>query len=597
MNLKDMVFELCDFNFTGGIEEKDADGVYVCYDGKNAVVGGGTIPEKCRAYTLLAKNIKEGRKSFEISQKPAFKTVGAMLDMSRGGVMRAESVKKYIKYLAAHGMNMLMLYTEDTYEVEKYPYLGYQRGRYTLSELREIDDFAYSLGVEVIPCIQTLGHMEQFLHHSVNYEISDGARTLLIGDERTYAFIDECISTMRKAFRSKRIHVGCDETNELGRGRYLDLNGYRNVFEIYTEHLERVCEICRKYDFHPMIWSDMYFTFSQPLVAETYQVGIEVPQFAIDAMPEGLDMVFWDYYHTNSEFYRENIKIHKSFNRKTIFGGGIWTWDGFVPNYTHTYNTMKPALEECLDGGIDEVIATVWSNNGCETSQFLSVPMLSMFSEYCWLGKDCTEEDIWSMSNLFTGMTRELADAVSDFFFREDGAIRAGKHVLWSDPLINIICFDINFDGGIEYLKNGLKTFEKYNDFKYIEYFKAVFRACLDKCIIQTQLRKKYKEGDRDFLRDFAENVLPKMIADFENLFAIHKKIWFNDYKAQGFERISIRYDGTIGRMRYAAETILRYLDGEISAIEELEPEIIRGVKTKWLGASDSMLTSCDGCI
>ena len=191
MNICEMIFELTGCDYHGEIQEIDAACVYVRYSGGKAVVGGNTIPAKCRAYTLLAKALSEGKSEFEISEKPSFQTCGPMLDMSRGGVMRVSSVKKYLRYIAAHGLNMLMLYTEDTYEVKEYPYLGYQRGRYTLEELREIDDYAANLGIEVIPCIQTLGHMEQFLRYSVNGEIKDTDRVLMVVKSATMKFLPD----------------------------------------------------------------------------------------------------------------------------------------------------------------------------------------------------------------------------------------------------------------------------------------------------------------------------------------------------------------------------------------------------------------------
>lgn len=50
---------------------------------------------------------------------------------------------------------------EDMFEMVGQPMFGYKRGRYTLDELREIDQRAAAFGLEVIPCIQTLGHLEQ----------------------------------------------------------------------------------------------------------------------------------------------------------------------------------------------------------------------------------------------------------------------------------------------------------------------------------------------------------------------------------------------------------------------------------------------------
>jgi hypothetical protein len=47
--------------------------------------------------------------------------------------------------MALMGLNMLQLYTEDTYEVEGEPLFGYLRGKYTMRELSLIDDYAFDL--------------------------------------------------------------------------------------------------------------------------------------------------------------------------------------------------------------------------------------------------------------------------------------------------------------------------------------------------------------------------------------------------------------------------------------------------------------------
>ena len=590
--IRKLVFDLVGCDFTGHIEEKQIpQGLSVTFDGKSAVVGGDSIPAKARGYMLLAKAIAEGKQQLDIVQKPAFKLLGNMVDMSRGGVMKVASVKKYLDYMVAHGMNMLMLYTEDTYEVKEYPWFGYQRGRYTLEELRQIDDYAYSLGIEVIPCIQTFGHLEQFLRFPASAEFADNDRVLLAGEEKTYDFIRACVATVRKAFRSDRIHIGCDETRGLGLGKYLEKNGFRDRFAIFNEHLARVTEICREYGYRPMMWSDMYFSIADPHFYEDYAPYVQVPQYVVDAMPD-CDMVFWDHYHWNNEFYQINIEKHRSFDRKVVFAGGIWTWDGFVPNYSHTYNTMKPAMEECLRGGVEEVIATIWSNDGCETSHMLAIPMFSLFSEYCWLGENCTEADIWDMSAFMTGTTKELATAVSDFFFRYDGAIRAGKHILWSDPLINLLFQNFNMETCEKYLKDSMAVFEKYPEHSDIAYFKATFQACLDKCYIHRELRSRYKANDRAWLGYFAEEEIPAMVADFETLYKLHYDAWYKDYKAHGFEVIMHRYAGAIERLKYTAEVIRRYLAGELECIEELESETLHGEPTKWHSAKEFMYVS-----
>ncbi len=587
MNIKEMVSTTLNISFDFNIKEIKTGGVYVKYEHGSAIVGGNAPYALARAYMLLAKGVSEGRTSFEISQKQHFKECGIMVDMSRGRVMRISAIKKFLNYMALHGYNMFMLYTEFAYEVEGYPYMGYQNGRYSISELKEIDDYAAELGIEVIPCIQTLGHMNQFLTYGANNHMADNKEVLLVDSPETYKFIEACISTMRKAFRSDRIHIGCDETRGLGLGKYLKIHGFRNSFDVFNEHLHRVVKICNKYDYQPIMWSDMYFSLAALPGDEDYSTTIEIPQYAIDSMPDA-DMVFWDYYHNNNDFYRVNIEKHKKFNRNILFAGGMWAWSGFVSDYRETYNNSKPALEECLRNNIDSVLATVWGN--CpEESQIHSIPSFSVYSEYFWRGLECTEDDIFSISQFVSGTTRELTDAISDFYSRLNPRYRTGQLIIYSDPLINLLCYDIDLALAEKIYKDSLIIFEKYPNAPDIEYYKAVFQAAIDKCYIHQNLRKKYKENDREWLADFAYNIIPDIKRDFEKLYKLLDEIWHRDCKTQGFELIAIRFAGAIERIRYTGEVIKKYLVGEIAVIEALEPEIMTGKKEIAVGVKRVM--------
>ena len=118
------------------------------------------------------------------------KTLGIMLDCSRNAVMRPEKVKEFAALIQSMGYNMLQLYTEETYEVENEPFFGYMRGRYSMEEIRDIDAYCRSIGVELIPCIQTLahlGHLNRWNDYSEHFDCMD---ILLVGDPRVYELID-----------------------------------------------------------------------------------------------------------------------------------------------------------------------------------------------------------------------------------------------------------------------------------------------------------------------------------------------------------------------------------------------------------------------
>lgn len=133
----------------------------VVKQGENASITYGTRAELFRGLGLLAQH--SGEENYAAEQKARFALNGAMLDCSRNGVVNLNAAKQMVRYLALMGHNMLMLYTEDTYEVPEYPYFGYMRGRYTQKELQELDAYAKGYGVELIPCMQTLPEIAERL--------------------------------------------------------------------------------------------------------------------------------------------------------------------------------------------------------------------------------------------------------------------------------------------------------------------------------------------------------------------------------------------------------------------------------------------------
>jgi len=91
-----------------------------------------------------------------------------------------------------------MLYTEDTYEVPGEPLFGYFRGRYSAAELGEIDRYAARFGMEVIPCIQTLGHLGQLLRWPAYAGLRDTAEVLLAENDATYKLVEKMLAAAKR---------------------------------------------------------------------------------------------------------------------------------------------------------------------------------------------------------------------------------------------------------------------------------------------------------------------------------------------------------------------------------------------------------------
>ena len=64
--------------------------------------------------------------------------------------------------------------------------MGHGRGRYTPGELRAIDSAAAEWGLEVVACIQTLGHMEQLLQWAPCAPLRDSRSRLKMNHKVRY---------------------------------------------------------------------------------------------------------------------------------------------------------------------------------------------------------------------------------------------------------------------------------------------------------------------------------------------------------------------------------------------------------------------------
>ena len=90
-----------------------------------------------RALGHLGENLKKGGE-FCIDEYPRFNSTGVMPDLSSENSVTVDSLKSFMDYLAVMGINFMLLYMEDMYEVPSRKYFGYMRGRYSKAQLKEL---------------------------------------------------------------------------------------------------------------------------------------------------------------------------------------------------------------------------------------------------------------------------------------------------------------------------------------------------------------------------------------------------------------------------------------------------------------------------
>ena len=592
--IQDKIFTLLDFSYDGVIEVTESDCLTVEGDAKKVQIGCSKKNELARGMMLLAKELNSGVEHVSIRQKANFKTCGVMLDFSRGCVYKVDALKQYLDYMAVLGMNMIMLYLEDTYELDGDPYFGYMRGRYTREEIREIDDYAYSLGIEVIPCIQTLAHLTSYLRWEEASTFKDTDDVLLVGEEKTYDFIRTIIKNFSSLVRSKRIHLGMDEAHSLGKGAYSKKHKEINQKQIFIEHLMRVKSICEQEGLSPIIWSDMIFRVcgGEGGINEEYDPNSVVTEDISKAI-EGLNLTYWDYYRVNQEEYDSILERHLKFNADISVAGGIWTWDGYLPNFRYAIDTAFPSLRACIERGIEEVYATSWGANGTDTDYLHSITSLAIYTEFCYRGMSCTEEDVLDIAGFVTKTPAEVITGVSDFFMGYDGAVGMGGRLIDADPLYELVRYPVDYGYTAKVCTKAADVLDTYPQNELACLGAKALRMSAAKCNLFADLRPAYQSGNIDTLKRITFEDVPKIISLATALFNMIEEIAERNRKPFGMEMLQNRFASILCRLDYTEKKLVKYINGEIEDIPELNEKELNDEHATWLPSEGYMRTLC----
>lgn len=538
----------------------------------------GNLSGAFRALGIILGRLRQGQDVMHREHK-VFESLGVMIDVSRNGVMRPETIRKLIRHLALMGIDRLMLYTEDTYEIPGEPLFGYFRGGYTQAELRAFDDYAVLFGIEIVPCIQTLGHLEQILQWPAYRTMQDAPGVLLAGDASTDDFVEKMIAAATAPFRSNRIHLGMDEAHGIGSGRYRVLNGLRSPFDILTSHLSRTGETCRRLGLQPMVWSDMFFRLGSK-DNDYYDRSSVIDPETIKRVPADVDLVYWDYYHTDESFYDEWIARHRTMGKEPIFAGGVWTWNRWWAQLPHTFATLRAGMSAARKNRLKEALVTIWGDDGMECDVFSALAGIQYFAE---LGHGKPDEADRNLSAHFRGSS----DAAIEKWVRASNLdlvpdrdpasfyhANPSKWLLWHDPLLGFLdqhipdSFAEHYLSLAEYYDKDLRDEDGDAGLEFVGRVAAVLGL---KCRLHCQLRTAYQQGDFVTLGKLLEDTIPDLQRKVIDLKTVHENRWHETYRAFGWEVVERRYAGLLSRLETLLRKLRAHLKNPDTGIEELE--------------------------
>lgn len=458
----------------------------------------------------------------------AFKRFATKVDCSRNAVWNVPSLKKWIDITSKLGYNALLLYTEDTYEIDGHPYFGYGRGRYSKEELKELNTYALEHSIELIPSIATLAHLPTIFRWPQYTAINDTYDILLCDDARTYELIDSMFAACAQCFSSRTIDINMDVEDLLGRGKYLSNNGYRDREHIFNRHTEMVCDIAQKYGFTSVIIS-------------------------------GID----------------GCKYSSSDERCGTVD--VWVRNAFNPENNYSISVLRNGIRAALEDGTENMILSFFGDDGGECARFAGLPSLFYASE---IAKGNTDEVL--IKQRFEKMFHipfdqfMLLDLTQRNETNERG-VHPTRYILYNDPFIGLMDMTIpdHTRSDHEDLVALLTPLCDHPEWGYM--FRTLRDLCAvtaAKCDIGQRIRAAYEAGNKDRLGELA-NELRRIRELVETFYESFRKQWMNENKGHGFDVSDVRIGGVMMRLKHCAERLEEYATGSVTRIPELDDALL----------------------
>ena len=517
-----------------------------------------------------------------ISQKKTIDTLGYLVDTARNAVPKVQTLKELFIRLATFGYDRVYFYCEDVMQVENEPYYGHLRGRYSFDELREIDGYAYELGIEVVPCIQTLAHLNCLFKWNEYAQCNDTADILLIDNDRTYRLINNIFSTISHCFKSKHVHIGMDEAYLVGRGKHMDLYGYEEKHDLLKRHIDMVMNIADKYGFSAEIWSDMYFreAFGGGYYSAEGQLSDEI----LAGIPKSVGLVYWDYWNRDEKVIDNMFQNHLKTGNEISFAGGAWKWSGWNPSNEMAIVVGRKMLDACTRYGIKNISLTAWADDGAEASIFSTLPSMILYSQHAY-AQSTDDRAIDDILNRFCGMSLKEYLALDLNFFedsREEPYLFGvlPKILLYNDPLSPFydgILQNYDISQKIKEYANRLRAISapREKDKKEIEILALLCDILEIKWNLGVRIRACYQSKDFASLKNISDVEIPELISKLLKFKQLFYTRWMRENKTNGFGTHDLRIGGVVERLRTVQLLLDSCINGEIDKIEELEEELL----------------------
>ncbi len=279
---------------------------------------------------------------------PAMAHRGISDDWSRGPLPNMDFLKREIRTLAAYKINIFSPYFENTFAYASSSVAAFPGGAMTPEEARELVAYAAKYHITIVPEQEAFGH----LHSVLKFEQFNGlgetphGSVLAPGDPATLPLIGGWFAELAKVFPGPWVHIGADETFELGLGRTHDLVKEKGLGAVYLDFLTQIHNTLEPNHKQLLFWGD---------------IAVNSPEL-VGTLPKDMIAVPWEY--DAKPDFTGLILPFKNAGLETWVAPGVNNWNRMYPNNNEAMGNIRAFVRDGQKLGSTGMLNTIWNDDG-----------------------------------------------------------------------------------------------------------------------------------------------------------------------------------------------------------------------------------------
>ncbi|HKO17061.1 MAG TPA: family 20 glycosylhydrolase [Gemmatimonadaceae bacterium] len=290
---------------------------------------------------------------------PAMRYRGLHDDLSRGPVPTLEFQKKQIRTFAAYKINVYSPYFEHTLEYRGNPLAAPPGGAMSPADVRALVAYARQYHIEVIPEQEAFGH----LHHLLKYELyaplaeTPHGHVLAPGQPGSMTLIREMFAEIDSLFPGRFVHLGADETFELGRGQTQASVQQEGLGAVYLGFLKNIEQALRA----DVATRDGAAAAARERFLFWGDIAQNSPEL-VKTLPKDMIAVAWEYGPARS--FDRLITPFVQAGLETWVAPGVNNWNRVYPNYANALANIQGFVRDGQRLGATGELNTTWDDDG-----------------------------------------------------------------------------------------------------------------------------------------------------------------------------------------------------------------------------------------